>query len=127
MGGRTDLVIALMVALGAVVGAPTRYLADRAVQSRHTTRFPSGTFVVNVFASLVLGFVLAAPGLSDSIRALIGAGFCGSLSTFSTWSFETVRLVEQRATRIAVANVGLSLVVGVAAAFAGYGLGAALC
>ena len=90
--------IALLVALGAAVGAPARYLTDRAVQRAHDTLFPWGTLSVNVAASLVLG-VLAGAGahLPASTMALVGTGFCGSLSTFSTFGYETTRLAMDRA------------------------------
>lgn len=115
-----------MVALGAVVGAPARYLTDRAVQSRHDTVFPWGTLAVNVLASFVLGVVAGAPGLSPRLGALVGTGFCGALSTFSTFSYETVRLVEERDRFYAVANVVVSLAAGLGAAALGWSVGAAL-
>lgn len=116
-----------MIALGAAVGAPARYLTDRAVQSRHDTLFPWGTLTINVLASLVFGVLVgSADGISDEMLALIGTGFCGALSTFSTFSFETVRLVEDRARFYAVANVVISLVAGIGAAALGWSIGLAL-
>jgi CrcB protein len=120
-------VIALMIALGAAVGAPARYLTDRAVQSRHDTLFPWGTLTINVAASLVFGVLIgSADGVSDEALALLGTGFCGALSTFSTFSFETVRLIEDRARFYAVANVVISLVAGIGAAALGWSIGLAL-
>lgn len=115
--------IVLLVALGAAVGAPARYLIDRAVQSRHDSLFPWGTFTANVAGSFVLGF-LAATGLnaSQGMLALIGSGFCGALTTYSTFSYETLRLAQQGATLLAALNVGVSIVAGLGAAY----LGAAL-
>ena len=98
--------IALFVALGAAIGAPARYLTDRGVQSLHATRFPWGTMTVNVLACLIYGVVAGAgAALSGAEVGLAATGFCGSLSTFSTFSFETVRLAEQRERLHAVANV----------------------
>ncbi|MQS13006.1 fluoride efflux transporter CrcB [Streptomyces kaniharaensis] len=119
----------LLVVAGAVVGAPLRYLTDRAVQARHDSVFPWGTFVVNVFGCLVLGLVtgaVAAGAASPHVQVLLGTGFCGALTTYSTFSYETLRLVETGAGRYAVANVVGSLVAGLTAVYAGAGLASAL-
>lgn len=108
----------LLVALGAAVGAPLRFLTDRAVQSRHRSAFPAGTLLVNVVACFVLGVVVAAAAGTD-VRALLGTGFCGALSTYSTFSFETMRLVENDRRAQAVANVVLSLALGLGGAALG--------
>ncbi|HEY4020522.1 MAG TPA: fluoride efflux transporter CrcB [Pseudonocardiaceae bacterium] len=113
----------LLVFVGAVVGAPLRYLADRSVQAKHDSLFPWGTLAVNVSGSLVLG-VLAGfgTGLPSPLLALLGTGFCGALTTYSTFSFETMRLWEQRARFYAVANVAISLIAGLGAVLLGYTL-----
>jgi CrcB protein len=117
----------LMIAIGAFVGAPARYLADRAVQSRWRGTFPWGTLAVNVVASLVLGVVGGAgAGLDPDLVTLFGAGFCGTLSTYSTFSYETMTLAERGSRRFAVANVVLSLVAGIGAAIVGWSIGSAL-
>lgn len=112
----------LLIALGAAVGAPLRYLTDRAVQARHTSAFPWGTFAVNVVACLVLGAVtgavLAGAG-SGSAQALVGTGFCGALSTYSTFSYETLRLAETGRRGTAAANMVGSVVAGYAAVVLG--------
>lgn len=117
--------IALLVAVGAAVGAPARYLTDRAVQSRHTTRFPLGTFTVNVTASFVLGLVTgAAAHLSDGTEALLGVGFCGALSTFSTFSWEVLQLGRRGTRLVATATAVLSIVATVGVAALGWWLAA---
>lgn len=111
----------ILVMVGAAVGAPLRYLTDRAVQSRHDTTFPWGTFVVNVVGSFVLG--LATGRLPSDLQLLVGTGFCGALTTYSTFSYETLRLAEDGSLLLAVANVAASVAAGLAAAFLGAGLG----
>lgn len=109
----------LFVALGAAVGAPLRYLLDRFIQSRHDSPFPWGTLAANVLGSLVLGFLA---GAATAVYALLGTGFCGALTTYSTFGFETVRLAERRFPRHAVANVVVSIAAGLGAAYLGYAL-----
>jgi len=122
-------VTVVLVLLGGMVGAPVRYLADRAVQARHDSVFPWGTFVVNVGGSLVLGFLLGAQrhlGLPPAVALLLGTGFCGGLTTFSTFGYETLRLLEDGAVGEAGLNVIGSLAVGVLAALLGFRLAGAL-
>lgn len=119
------VVTALLVAAGAAVGAPTRYLLDRALQSTHGTAFPWGTFTVNVTAALLLGFVLGGPA-PGVVSAALGTGFCGALSTWSTLGYETVRLAEERRPSSAVLNVVMSTFAGLGAAAVGLAVGAAV-
>jgi len=118
-----------LVIAGAAVGAPLRYLSDRAIQERHDTVFPWGTFAVNVFGSLILGVItgaVAAGGASPQVQLALGTGFCGALTTYSTFSYETLRLVEDDARLYAAANVVASIVAGLASAFLGVAIGQAL-
>lgn len=114
----------LLIFVGAAVGAPVRYLTDRAVQVRHDTVFPWGTITVNVVGCLMLGVVSGAT-LATPWLALLGTGLCGALTTYSTFSYETVRLLEQRAYFYAVANILFSVVAGLGAALLGYTVAAA--
>jgi len=119
----------LLVIAGAAVGAPLRYLGDRAIQSRHDSVFPWGTFAVNVIGSLILGLVtgaVSAGGASPQVQLALGTGFCGALTTYSTFSYETLRLLEGDARFLAAANVGASIVAGLGAAFLGVAAGQAL-
>jgi CrcB protein len=115
-------VIALLVAVGAAIGAPTRYLGDRTVQRMHRSLMPIGTLFVNASACLVLGLVAGASNLSAPLVAILGTGFCGGLSTFSTFSYETVRLTQRGKPWLAASNVGLSLLLGLGAAAAGWAI-----
>jgi len=119
----------VLVLLGGALGAPVRYVVDLMVQSRHDSLLPWGTFLVNAAGSLVLGATaggVAAAGGPDWVLTLAGTGFCGALTTFSTFSFETVRLAEEGALRAAAINVAGSVVVGAAACAAGWSVATAL-
>ncbi|GAA2578942.1 fluoride efflux transporter CrcB [Streptomyces tubercidicus] len=119
----------LLVVAGAVVGAPLRFLTDRYVQSRYDTVFPWGTFLVNVAGSLILGLVtgaVAAGAASSHVQLLLGTGLCGALTTYSTFSYETLRLVADGARGYAVANAVASVAACLAAAFAGAAVAQAL-
>jgi CrcB protein len=119
----------LLVALGAAVGAPLRYLVDRAVQRRHDSVFPWGTFAVNVTGSFILGVLVrgaSAGAVPGSLVALLGTGLCGALTTYSTFGYETVRLLEDRARSYAVLNAAASVVAGLGAAFCGIAVAAAI-
>ena len=112
----------LLVITGAAIGAPLRYLSDRAIQARHDTVFPWGTFAVNVLGSLVLGIItgaVTAGVASPAIQLALGTGLCGALTTYSTFSYETLRLLEDDARFFAAANVVASIVAGLGAAFLG--------
>jgi CrcB protein len=121
-------VTALLVVAGAVVGAPLRYLTDLLVQSRHDTVFPWGTLTVNVTGSLILGAVAGAVsgGAPVWLLTLAGTGFCGALTTFSTFGFETIRLVEDGSMLEAVLNSTISLLIGLVACTGGWVLTASL-
>ncbi|MET8233188.1 fluoride efflux transporter CrcB [Micromonospora sp. NPDC005298] len=112
---------ALLIALGAAVGAPLRYLTDRAVQSRHDSAFPWGTFTVNVTGSLLLGVLVGWPA-GTAAGALLGTGFCGALTTYSTFGYETLRLARGGHRLLALANALGSVAAGLAAASVGYAL-----
>jgi len=118
-------VTVVLVLLGGAVGAPLRYLTDLLVQSRHDSILPWGTLTVNVVGSFVLGVVAAAVAVGGApawLMTLLGTGFCGALTTFSTFGFETVRLLEDGSLLEAVVNVVASLAVGLLAVSAGWAL-----
>lgn len=112
----------LAVAVAGSAGALARYLLDRAVIARAPSEFPYGTLLVNVSGSLVLGFVTGLAlyhGLGANEQLVVGAGFCGAYTTFSTLTFESLALVEQRDVAAAVVNLAGSTALGLLAAAAG--------
>jgi fluoride exporter len=119
----------LAVGVGGLVGAPSRYLLDRAITGRAQSDRPWGTLVINVTGSFLLGLLtgLTMTGhLSEVGKALLGTGFCGAYTTFSTFTFESVRLLEDGRIADAVGNVVISVAVGLAAAAAGLAIGLAI-
>ncbi|WP_222267989.1 fluoride efflux transporter CrcB [Modestobacter marinus] len=114
----------LWVALGAAIGAPARYLTDRAVQRRHGGVFPWATLTVNVAGSFLLGLLTALSArLPPAAAAAVVIGFCGALTTYSTFSHEVLRLLEDGARRHALADVVASLLGGLGAVALGWALG----
>jgi CrcB protein len=108
----------LLLALGAAIGAPARYLTDRVVQGRHDSLFPWGTFIVNITGSALLGFLAALPG-HGAAGAVTGTAFCGAFTTYSTFGYETLRLAEDRAYLFAALNAAASIIAALGAAYAG--------
>ncbi|GAB3725441.1 fluoride efflux transporter CrcB [Nocardiopsis oceani] len=116
---------ALMVALGAAVGAPVRFLVDLALKRRFGEAFPWGTLLVNVAGSLILGTLMALP-VSPETTALVGTGLCGALTTYSTFAYETVQLTRTGARLRALLYVLASLTLGIGAAWLGLAAGTIL-
>lgn len=119
----------LLVALGGAVGAPLRYFVDRAVQSRHDSVFPWGTLSVNIAGSALFGVLVGgavAGALPESVLTAGGIGFCGGLTTYSTFGYETVRLVEAGSLFYGSVNALFSVAAGLGAAWAGLTLASAV-
>jgi len=118
------------VAAGGAFGSVARYLLSTLVQERAAGAFPMGTFVVNVTGALLLGVLLRysldASAFSPEVRVLLTTGFCGGYTTFSTFSYETARLIETGDHRRAVAYIVLSVGISLAAMFAGFAAARAL-
>ncbi|MEV4142504.1 fluoride efflux transporter CrcB [Amycolatopsis sp. NPDC049691] len=107
----------VLVAVGGAAGSILRYLTDRRVQSWRDSPFPFGTLTVNIIGSFVLGFLsgwLLHGAEPSSVRALVAVGFCGGLTTFSTFGYETVRLFLEKTRLYAVLNVLVTVVAGLA-------------
>lgn len=113
------MIAALLVAAGAALGAPARYGVNQLLRTRWNTTAAFGTLVVNILGSFVLG-LLAGAAVTGNALALVGTGFCGALTTFSTLALEIhEELAEGRRTH-AVATIVLNLSLGVGAAALGY-------
>ncbi len=114
---------ALLVFLGGGSGSIVRYVIGRFVPATLTgSPFPVSILVVNVAASAVLGVVVGyglSRSLNDDIRLLIGVGFCGGLSTFSSFSNDTLILLQHGRTGAALLNISLNVSLCLLASFSG--------
>jgi fluoride exporter len=116
----------LWLAVAGGVGAVARFVLDGLVRTRASTSFPLGTVVINITGSFVLGVVTGlalSHVVTDDLRLIVGTGFCGGYTTFSTASFETVRLVERRRTWLALLNAVGTLLGTVGVGAIGFWLG----
>jgi fluoride exporter len=115
------------VGLGGFLGANARYLLGGFISERWGAVFPYGTFVINVTGSFILGFFLAyardRPWLEPGARLMFAVGFVGAYTTFSTFEYETMRLIQQREMLLAMLNMFGSLLTGMVAVFGGFALG----
>lgn len=119
------MILTLLVGLGAAFGAVARYVIDQAVTRNRASAFPAGTWVINITGSFVLGVLTGLAshhGLRPDVVTVIGTGVCGGYTTFSTFSFETIRLTEDGSGLVAVGNIVGSIAAGLAAAALGLSL-----
>lgn len=120
----------LAVAVGGAIGATARYFLGNSVLSQIAVPFPTVTFVINIAGSFVIGFFLTIVTerlpLDSHIRLLVAVGFVGAFTTFSTFEYETARLVEEGHLKEALLNVLLSVIIGFIAVFAGIFAGRAI-
>lgn len=112
------------VGLGSALGGVSRFLLFLLIQQKANTTFPLGTLLINVTGSVILGFVLqyatGSASVSPEVRAFLTTGFCGGYTTFSTFSFETARLIEDGDYQRATLYVVLSVVVALGGTFLGF-------
>lgn len=112
-----------MVGIGGFVGAIARFALGSYIGNRMGSRFPYGTFVINISGSFLIGFILTLlaqrADASPNWRYLIPIGFIGAYTTFSTFEYETLRTVQDGQILIAFANVSLSVIAGFAAVWLG--------
>lgn len=121
--------IVLYIAIGGAAGAVARYWVGGWVQDRAGLGIPVGTLVVNVVGCLLIGFCLPwfeGLRISPEVRALVAVGMLGAFTTFSTYSFETVALIQNGALGRAAGYATGSVVVGIAAVYVGAAIAAGL-
>lgn len=115
------------VAAGGAAGSVLRFVLSGLIQRATPVAFPSGTLIVNITGSLLLGllmsYMLGSGVGSPSVRALLTTGFCGGFTTFSTFSYETITLLEDGDWRRAVLYASLSLVCSLVAIWLGIAAG----
>jgi fluoride exporter len=118
------------VAVGSALGGVSRFLLGGYVQRTTGALFPLGTLLINVSGSLLIGFIFRyggdAASISPEARALLAIGFCGGYTTFSTFSYETIALIETGAVGRATLYVVLSVVLSLLATWAGMSLARAV-
>lgn len=123
------LVTLLLIVAGAAIGAPLRYFTDRVIQARHDSVFPWGTLPVNVVGSLVFGILVGGAqvgGLPAEMITFAGTGFCGALTTYSTFGYETARLAGKGSVLYAALNAIITVSAGLGVAFLGVAIGTAV-
>jgi CrcB protein len=122
--------VILWVGMGGFVGANARYLLDLWVTYRWPSAFPWATFIINLSGSFILGFFLAfaedRPWVSHESRLLFAVGFVGAYTTFSTYAYQSLRLVQGGEMVLAALYIIGSVVLGLVAAFAGVALGSSI-
>jgi CrcB protein len=115
------------IALGSALGGVARYLLGGLIQRATEGTFPLGTLVINVTGSFLLGllyrYAAESAAVTPEVRAMLTIGICGGYTTFSTFSYETVRLLEDGEYTRALAYVGLSVVLSVGGAILGITVG----
>jgi fluoride exporter len=118
----TTVLVWVGVVLIGGIGSVARFLVDRGVARRAARPFPYGTLAMNISGAALLGF-LAGLALNKEAALLAGTAFVGAYTTFSTWMLETQRLGEERQMISALANIVVSVVLGIAPRCSGNGLG----
>ncbi len=117
----------LWVGLGGFLGANARYLLGGVIAERWSTAFPWATFAINISGSFILGLFLAfaeeRPWMHPSSRLMFAVGFVGAYTTFSTFEYESIRLLQEGEMLLAFANIAGSVIAGLVAVFAGAALG----
>jgi CrcB protein len=120
-------VVYLVIGIGGVLGANARYLVTGWAANKFGTVFPYGTFIINMSGAIVLGFLMAflqdRAFIHPNYRLFFATGFCGAYTTFSTFTYESLVLIQNGSFLLAFSNLFGSLVVGMIGVFLGFVLG----
>ena len=108
---------ALLVLIGSAVGGGLRFFIGSIIQQKLITKFPLGTFAVNIIGCFVMGLVFGFADKNTSnqlnITLLLATGFCGGFTTFSAFAYENIILIKQQSSLLALAYILLSVTVGI--------------
>jgi fluoride exporter len=117
----------LVIGIGGFLGANARYLVAGWAAQRFGAAFPYGTFIINISGSFILGFFMAflrdRVFISPNYRLFFATGFLGAYTTFSTFAYESLGLLQAGSTLLGLANICGSVVVGLLGVFLGFVLG----
>jgi fluoride exporter len=120
-------VVYLVIGIGGILGANTRYLVSGWAANKFGTVFPYGTFIINMSGAMFLGFLMAflqdRAFIHPNYRLFLATGFCGAYTTFSTFTYESLMLIQNGSFLLAFANLFGSLTVGMVGVFLGFALG----
>ena len=113
----------VFVGVGGFIGASTRYLISLYASKLFTSKIPIGTLTVNILGSLIIGIVmeltLKTSLISPHMKLFLTTGFLGGLTTFSTFSYETMELIEKGELLLAIFNIALNLLLSLGGAILG--------
>jgi CrcB protein len=108
-----------LIGLGAFFGALARYFLSKAVSAAFPSLFPYGTLLINLSGSFLLGWLIGS-GANHALQLLLGTGFMGAFTTFSTFKLESLKLLQQRAVGVWLVYTICSYILGVSLALLGY-------
>ena len=113
-----------IVGMGSFIGGGMRYLTQQLVAKQFSAPFPYGTLIVNILGCFLIGIIFSlsekANLLSTEMRLFLATGFCGGFTTFSSFTVENLKLIEQKQFAFAGIYISLSLIFGIVAVFSGF-------
>ncbi|MGE7888752.1 fluoride efflux transporter CrcB [Bacillus cereus] len=116
------MIEALLVAAGGFFGAITRFAISNWFKKRNKTPFPIATFLINITGAFLLGYIIGN-GITTGCQLLLGTGFMGAFTTFSTFKLESVQLLNRKKLYIFLLYLSATYIIGIAFAFLGMKIG----